>query len=373
MRIGILTHPLRLNYGGLLQNYALQIILKRLGHTPITLDIPFKIEVNRKTFLLDVIKRIYRRYILHLPVYIFEEWRYNRLYPVMMQNLQPFIDKYIDKIEIKDFNKLQNEDFDVLLVGSDQVWRRKYMPDIYKEYLKFAETWNVKRISYAASFGTEEWEYSNEETIECKRLLQKFNAVSVREKSGVALCNSYFGIKAMWVLDPTMLLKREDYIALFKETSFKIDKGGLLTYFLDERPENAILTNIISKEKNLQPFCVNSKYEKLDSYPITECVQLSMEFWLRGYYNAEFIITDSFHACVFSILFNKPFVVFGNVKRGLSRFNSLLDMCGLQNRIITNIESYYQLSSKIDWKKVNIIIEQERVKSLSFLEHALQT
>ena len=89
---------------------------------------------------------------------------------------------------MNDFNALNPNDFDAFIVGSDQVWRRLYMPDIYREYLSFAEGWNVRRISYAASFGTEEWEYSPLETTECRRLLQKFDAVSVREASGVSLC-----------------------------------------------------------------------------------------------------------------------------------------------------------------------------------------
>ena len=216
MKIGILTHPLRFNYGGLLQNYALQTVLRRLGHEPLTLDVPHVMKVNKTTFLKDVLKRLYYRYILHLQVYIFKEWRYNRLYPIMMQNLQPFIDTHIKKIEVNDFNALNPNDFDAFIVGSDQVWRRLYMPDIYREYLSFAEGWNVRRISYAASFGTEEWEYSPLETTECRRLLQKFDAVSVREASGVSLCKKHFGVEAVHVVDPTLLLDRDDYCNLFE-------------------------------------------------------------------------------------------------------------------------------------------------------------
>ena len=106
---------------------------------------------------------------------------------------------------MNDFNALNPNDFDAFIVGSDQVWRRLYMPDIYREYLSFAEGWNVRRISYAASFGTEEWEYSPLETTECRRLLQKFDAVSVREASGVSLCKKHFGVEAVHVVTITAL------------------------------------------------------------------------------------------------------------------------------------------------------------------------
>lgn len=371
MKIGILTHPLRFNYGGLLQNYALQSVLRQMGHEPITLDVPHIRKINKKTFFKDILKRLYYRYILHLQVHIFEEWRYNRLYPIMMQNLQPFINSNIEKIEVKNFRTLSERDFDALIVGSDQVWRRIYMPDIYKEYLNFAENWEIKRISYAASFGTDKWEYTPEETTECKRLIQKFDAVSVREVSGISLCKKHFDVNAIHVADPTLLLTKDDYCKLFEGKDLVTHRNGLLTYFLDQRQENETLTNYIAKFLDLYPFNVNSKYDTPGFHPIEECIQPSVESWLKGFNDAKFVLTDSFHACVFAIIFNKHFFVFGNTKRGLSRLESLLGMFGLSNRMIYNIEDLKNKNMVIDWKQINAILRDQRETSMRFLQENL--
>ena len=166
-----------------------------------------------------------------------------------MQNLQPFIDTHIKKIEVNDFNALNPNDFDAFIVGSDQVWRRLYMPDIYREYLSFAEGWNVRRISYAASFGTEEWEYSPLETTECRRLLQKFDAVSVREASGVSLCKKHFGVEAVHVVDPTLLLDRDEP-----------HQNGLLVYLLDQREENEKMISYFANTLGLMPANVTVRF-----------------------------------------------------------------------------------------------------------------
>lgn len=367
MKIGILTHPLRFNYGGLLQNYALQTVLRRMGHEPLTLDVSHIMKVNKKTFVKDVLKRLYYKYILHLQVYIFKERRYNRLYPTLMRNLQPFIDTHISKVEVDDFNALSENDFDTLIVGSDQVWRRIYMPDIYREYLSFAEGWDVKRISYAASFGTDVWEYSDEETAECKRLVHKFDAVSVREASGVDLCKTHFDIDATWVVDPTLLLEKEDYIKLFEDKELPVHKGSLLVYLLDQRPENDDIVDYLEKTYGLKSFSVNSKYDTPGYHPVEECIQPPVEEWLRGFYDADMVLTDSFHACVFSIIFNKPFIVFGNVKRGLARMQSLLSTYGLSERIIYSVDEAQSIGKDINWSQVIAELQKRKEESMAFL------
>lgn len=102
-----------------------------------------------------------------------------------------------------------------------------FFSKIENAYLDFAKEWKIKRIAYAASFGTEEWEYTGEQTNNCAALLKKFNAVSVRESSGVQLCSDNFGVKAEHVLDPTMLLCKEDYIKLFKDYNTAQSDGNL--------------------------------------------------------------------------------------------------------------------------------------------------
>src|SRR5690606_15864360 len=108
---------------------------------------------------------------------------------------------------------LNNIGFDTYIVGSDQCWRPKYSPNITNYFLDFLnDKQNVIRISYAASFGTSDWEFNEPETKMCRDLIQKFDAVSVRESSGIELCQKYLDKEAQHVLDPTMLLELDDYI-----------------------------------------------------------------------------------------------------------------------------------------------------------------
>ena len=117
----------------------------------------------------------------------------------------------------------------------------------------------------------------------------------------------------------------------------------------------------------MTPFVVNSKCED-KSQPLSERIQPPVEQWLRGFYDARFVFTDSFHACAFAINFNKPFFVFGNKKRGMSRFESLLNTFGLTNRLVqSKSEVEKSTCQEIDWNSVNNKLIQNREKSLSFV------
>lgn len=335
MKIGILTLPLHTNYGGILQAYALQTVLERMGHEVVVIDKP---NVKPAPSLFTLGKRIIKR-LLGYRVGVFSERKHNRTYPIVSQHTQPFIDKYIHRKVVHSPEELQESDFDAIVVGSDQIWRPKYYGKIENAYLAFAKGWNIKRVAYAASFGTDEWEYTPEQTKRCGELLKKFDALSVREASGVGLCREHFGVEALHVLDPTMLLDKEDYIRLIEAAGTPKSKGTLLNYILDETSEKRALIEWIAKEKGLVPFRVNSRVEDRTA-PLEERIQPPVEEWLRGFYDAEFVVTDSFHACVFSILFGKPFVVVGNKERGMARFDSLLKMFGLEDRLVSNIDDY---------------------------------
>lgn len=369
MRIGILTLPLHTNYGGILQAYALQTVLERMGH-----DVCL-IEKKRQPLRLPLWKAPLsygKRIIKNLtgnPFPIFYEQKTNRETPIVRRNTDKFINKYIKRRIVDDFSGIKETDFDAIVVGSDQIWRPKYFQEIEHAFLDFTEGWNIKRIAYAASFGTDEWEYTPEQTERCSNLLKQFDAVSVREKSGVGLCREHFHIKAVHVLDPTMLLSATDYIKLFEAADIPKSNGTLLCYILDETQEKTALVNRIAEEKKLVPFRVNSKVEN-HSAPLSERIQPPVEQWLRGFYNSEFIVTDSFHACVFSILFNKPFVVVGNVDRGMSRFTSLLEMFGLNDRLFTDMPES-QSVEYINWQEVNALLDSQRKAAKDFLNNLI--
>lgn len=363
MRIGIITLPLNTNYGGILQAYALQTVLERLrGDNQVTVF--DKNRFYRSSWKKDIFSypvRFIQKYVLGWQKSIrWEvEWRKNET--IMGQYTEPFINKYIHRKYCEDLSSLNADDYDAFVVGSDQIWRPMFYPKISDAYLKFAEGWAIKRIAYAPSFGTNNWEYSDEQTKECGRLLKMFDKVSVREKEGVSLCKKYFNVDAVHVLDPTMLLTSEDYEKLFRLANTPKHKGSLMTYVLDSTDSITRMIDEISNSNGWTVFETNAKIMDSNA-PIEERVQRPVEEWLRGFYDAEFVVTDSFHACVFSILFNKPFLVVGNKSRGMSRIESLLSLFGLESRIVydnTNLSL-----NKIDWNHINNKLTELRKESM---------
>lgn len=130
-----------------------------------------------------------------------------------------------------------------------------------------------------------------------------------------------------------MLLDKDDYIQLIKKSPTPPSPGNLLCYILDPTPFKDKIISEITSRKHLTPFSVTAPVDDL-SLPPRQRIQPPVEAWLRGFMDAEYIVTDSFHACAFSIIFGKPFIAIGNTGRGLSRFTSLLTTFGLQDRLI---------------------------------------
>ena len=375
MRIGIYTQPLRYNYGGLLQAWALQMVLRRMGHDVVTFN-PDQYEHlswMQKPFVYA--NRITQRILGH-PIEIRREVRKNREHDIKMQNLKSFIDSNIQTKVFRDANELSSRDYDVLITGSDQVWRPQYNETfgrtIENAFLEFAQHWKVRRIAYAASFGTDEWEFTEEQTARCSNLVRKFQAVSVREQSAIRMCKDYLGVQAVQTLDPTFLLHCTDYDALIKNgLPTKIPTGNLLYCILDSTEEKDMLIKHIAQSKGLTPFRGQSKiYDKFAG--LEERIQPSVEQWLRNFKEASFVVTDSFHACVFSIIFRKPFVVIGNEDRGMARYKSLFEMLMLENHLLYHANDYdSSISYEVD-EKVMVKLDTLRATSMTFLTNALK-
>ncbi len=372
MRIGILTLPLHTNYGGILQAYALQTILERMGHQVVVFDTPKKkIYSSVYPILLALRKIPFAKGIIDS----FMKQHQGLALRIISNKIHSFILKNIHQKIINSFAELQSEDYDAIIVGSDQVWRVPYFvrwqeQSIENAFLSFAHGWDIRRIAYAASFGTAEWEYNEFQTKKCREQLIAFNAVSLREHSGVELCKRYFRVEAQQVLDPTLLLTDVDYITLFKKNHTPKSKGTFLNYILDQTEEIQALIDEIAVRKHLIPFAVNNKYEYDNMKSLNERLKPSVEEWLRGFYDAKFIITDSFHACVFSIIFHKQFVVVGNKKRGMSRFISLLALFGLEDRLV-DINLDINNLKEINYDEVNKRLDELKKKSIAFLCNSL--
>ena len=374
MQIAILTQPLRSNYGGILQAFALQQTLINLGHQVTTVnrqpDQGSRIRITFRT-----LKNLTRQLISLNKLKKFNEAE-NK---IIFKNTTEFIENNISLSPlISSTKELKNyfseNSYEAVIVGSDQTWRPKYSPNILNYYLDFLEDEKIKRIAYASSFGVDEWEYTPEQTLKCKELIKNFNGISVREASGVELCNAHLNAYASIMPDPTLLLDKNDYI---KKLNINTDKNteGVFVYILDPNTEKQkIITEITStlnqKEFRCQP---NKIPELLNSRNLSDYIYPKVEDWVKSFLEAEFIVTDSFHGCVFSLIFNKKFLVIGNKKRGAARFTSLLNNFDLKNRMIENIEELPKdiIRSEINWDQVNHIIKNNQTQAIKFLRDNL--
>lgn len=351
MKIGIITLPLHTNYGGVLQAYALQTVLKKMGHEVVTVDKGWW-ELRCSPF-----RRTY--------------WRYR----VRSWHTRRFVAKYMDVVVPKDWNEIIALNLDALVVGSDQVWRPLYFnEDIRNAFLYFAKDCNVKRIAYAASFGTETWEYTSQQTASCAELIKLFNAVSVREESAGMLCRQHLQVKADVLPDPTMLLNVEDYSIFFQKKYKSVNENVLCTYFLDPDADKSELVEWVAGANGTFAVQELGVCTEDGSYPLLKRIQPPVESFLSGIAMASVVVTDSFHGCVFAILFHKPFIVYGNSFRGMARFCSLLKIFGLEERLVASSHEFIDKEIKpIDWDEVDSRLNVMRKSSFSFLHEGLNS
>lgn len=364
MKIAILTLPLHVNYGGILQCYALQTILKRMGHKARLLTRPHRYNYTYYIiYPLAVCKRLFKRFILGKKVSITMN-----PYQLVRQHTNRFIRKNIHHYYKKVWDTNIVSHFDAVVVGSDQVWRPIfYYRPIEEAFLSFLGDAKIKRVAYAASFGVDHCEYTEEQRKSCSSLLKKFDAISMRESSGVQLCQEYFDTKAVQVLDPTLLLSADDYRALIKRGKTQPSNGNLLVYMIDRTKEKEAFVERIAQEEGLTPFWMSCETDD-ETLPLEQRIKMPVEQWLRSFDDAEFVLTDSFHGCVFSIIFRKQFLAIGNKERGLSRFQSLLTLFSLQDRLILSPDEYKSNLSSIDYDQVQAQLQFLQAQSLSFLK-----
>ena len=357
MKVGIVTQPLYANYGGILQNYALQQVLKEMGHTPVTLDYMPSLPFGRyllyagKGLLCSLLPskrhpiKPYRRF-LERP-----------------EAIDAFVHNNIDKTEtIPGYSQkvLRKNGIEALIVGSDQVWRYAYNANVLEDmYLAFAQGYPCRKIAYAASFGVEKWDYPEERSAKAAALANLFDSVSVREDSAVDICRRNLGVEARTVLDPTLLLEASYYEKFCREPDPE-EKPYLAAYVLDLNEEKRAYISAVAESRNLEvrQMTVSDKGE-----PVEE--------WLSAIRNAEFVITDSYHGSLFSIIFEKQFQTIVNKERGADRFISLFDKLGISERLINGIPEKPKNIGCINPIGVKEKLESLVEDSINFLQSSL--
>lgn len=355
MKVAIITQPIEKNFGGVLQNFALQTVLRRLGHDPMTIDYRVSMPVGR--YLLTLIKALVfwlipsRRY--PIPPYRNVRPRDPKIAHFVENNMKMSAKQYYSYSA----KAITDNHCEAIIVGSDQVWRPCYNPDcLYDMYLKFAKHLPVKKLAYAVSFGTSDWEYTERQTLACAALVKQFDGVSVRESSGADLCRHHLGVDSIVVLDPTLLLEKEDYERACAEIPLNTDEY-VCVYVLGKDGKALSIAKKFAENYNMPLKVLKAEHS----------LSCSIEEWLATFRDAAYVITDSFHGTAFSILFQKEFYSVVNRGRGADRFFSLLQSLGLESRLCEddnikecgciNWAEVYNLRSSYIEKSINILKE----------------
>lgn len=348
LRISVLTFAMPENYGAVLQAYALGKVLRDMGHEVQFIDYTWT--SSQKFYLLSILTPLKRKFSNFRKIY--------------MKN-------FSKKCKTETDLRKAVEGFDVCIVGSDQVWN----PDITDKralhyFFDFVPD-DILKISYAASFGVKEWKWKNL-TPKIKELLNKFKAVSVREYSGVEICNDNFAVRATKVLDPTLLLGDFSHLLLPSE-----ETGFVLGYAY--KRSNEYYDFIREAASALQ-----TKGMVMDVFPrdlrktsgMKKCFSPSPLQWLTVIANSRFVITDSYHALAFAIIFKRNFIVVptGNLGQLNDRMMTLLQDLDLEDRIFNSLAKARESriwEKSINYEEVDTKLSVLRADSVKFLKESL--
>lgn len=355
-KVGIVTIIDNNNYGNRLQNYALSTYLNKLGVRAITLK-------NEKFFN--------HKATLNQKIVYFLKYIKFKIYNIIDTNIErrKLFKKFNKNIEFSKTlvtinSKNLNDKYDYFIVGSDQVWKPNYLRLSDFDLLSFAES--KKRISYAASFGISNIPKKAQKKLKIE--IEKFKSISVRENTGKEIIENISPSRNVDVLiDPTMLLSSDEWDKVISKPKILNNEKYILNYFLGTVSDNKRQEiERIAKENNCIIIDILDKSSPFYNTGPSEFLYLEK--------NAFLICTDSFHSSVFSIIFNKPFIIFEREEVSSNNMNSridtLLEKFNLQNRKFTK-DKIIEENLTHDYTKAYKILEKERQKSKLFLEKAL--
>ena len=368
MKIGIITFwNSQDNYGQIMQSFALYSYLVSIGHDVVII----RYLPNQSTSTLDKITKISPWHLWAYYKYRKNQKSFHTLNDVKREfdNFRRMHMIYTDKV-YHGFAQLWEEDwtyYDAFVCGSDQIWSPKPDEQLNAYFLQFAPFKSL-RIAYAPSFGRSE--LPKEYQTQLHRLLQHFDAVSVREEEGVGFCKDS-NIDCQMVCDPTLLLQDATYRQL---TGVSERDNMAFCYLIGWDtlfPIEEIRKIVSTKYDGVHYFCTNGQ-KQFFSYERDQTI----ENWLGSIQKSQIVFTNSFHGTVFSILSHTPFVAFPLTGKSAvmnNRLFSILGRLGLDNRIYDEDKNLHRLiETPIDWNNVDNKLHQFRVISENFLCQALQ-
>ena len=343
------------NYGQNLQAFALSSVITKLGYDVTVISHKNRSEQIKKGYYLRYytpdLKTIASRNFAKCTEFI-----NNNMKCVQSFNEEDVIDLTADS--------------DILVCGSDAIWRSYHYEPAY--YLCISGAEDKLKIAYAPSF-VNYVEEDKDIYVNMGRMIEKIDYISIREPIGQNILKNICGIDdATVVLDPTFLMKKDEWLNYAKDVN--VSKPYILLYLLDD---NNIYDEMIEEIKR--------KYEVNEVYALHPGIKsienrnyidegVGMDEFLSLVYGAKAVVTNSFHGVAFSIIFQKDMYIlkrYHDLLEGDCRFKHITDLCGIEDRLISTKEDI--LATKdINWKEVNNRLSVERDKSLLYLENALQ-
>lgn len=366
MRIGILTFHSAHNYGAVLQAYALKSVLKKLYKD---------IDVNIIDYRNQAIDRKYKfkqELIIGKKDVLFP-WRWKKIkerrdnidysqesWEKQWNNFEEFINA---ELLNRENNKNDFNNYDIIIFGSDQIWEKKAtngLDQVYFGGFQFAG----QKISYAASMTGEVIEKEDEAFF--KKYLLDFQALSVREQSIADSLACLLKKNVKVVLDPTLLLEKSDYNNIIDYNFVPCKKNYILAYYVSENQEMSLYVNKLAKKNNLEVVEIHY-YDLPDLNKENQYSDLGPRQFLKCYAEASFVVTNSFHGTVFSIIFEKQFYCYYHNN---NRVESLLKMFNIQdaNRMK---DGSLEIKKYIDYKVVSDRKNQLKEESINFLKNSI--
>lgn len=355
-KVGIITFHRSYNYGSALQAFALQkyINSNNLGNAKV---IDFIMLSNFEQYKLFHFSNYLKK-----PRRLFSDLFFLKKNFYRKKNFEKFVEKFIPLTDKKYYNcadmKMLNEQFDMFICGSDQIWNLECTKGVEPAYfLKFASD-KKKKVAYAPSIA--HMEFSTEMLAQMGEAVENFQAISIREESNIDMLSQLTNKKIEVVLDPTLLLQSKDYEELLEK---KQEGKYIFVYMLEYNKELISYVNNLAQKENLKIVYINKKKE-WTFHSAKNVYGISPSSFLGYLRDAEYVVTNSFHATVFSIIFEKKFCTFKTLK-SYSRMVDLLTKLGIENRLYC---SDFNISNRINYQDVSYKLDLLRQNSISYLE-----
>lgn len=363
-KVGVLTFHASHNYGSCLQAYALQTTLKKLGVQPEIIN--FRTARQKDAYAVFT-KRKGLKYLLKNAARL--------LYYASLKKRHQLFENFIKKEyrlspqEYATAEELETVAFDyqAVIAGSDQIWNPRPADFDWAYYLPFVK--DVKKISYAPSFGPFFGNEQNDKTQQIVEKINKFHAVSVREAQGKAYLQQHTDKDITVTLDPTLLLTKEDWMPLVKSEPI-VQGDYIFLYTLFSSPEINQIAKRLSKKLNTKVVVSNFSNQYDVITPYKKHFDTGPKEFLNLIYHAKFVLVTSFHGTVFSVLFEKPFLAINGDKD--NRISNLLALTGLTDRTVHVDDVEEKAVLPIDFSAAESGLQKEREKSLAFLKNALE-